>query len=312
MQWSRITQQLIDLAIEEDLAARGDISAALLPGRDERIVARLVARQAGTLCGIALAPLICERFAERLQAPLHFIPTIQPSSQEIADGAALQRGDVIAALRGPRTAVLSTERTLLNFLSRLSGVASLTHRFVDEARRTNPHVQILDTRKTLPGWRELDKYAVRAGAGHNHRMGLYDAVLIKDNHLAGIPPEQLAATLTRWFAPLPPRAEALGVSPGPETSPAFIEVEVDNLAQFREVCRVPGVDVILLDNFTVDQMRAAVEERDARDLRGRVALEVSGGVRLDQVADIAATGVDRISVGALTHSAAALDMALDF
>ncbi|MEW6252904.1 MAG: hypothetical protein AB1716_19885, partial [Planctomycetota bacterium] len=239
-------------------------------------------------------------------------------------------GTVVATLRGPRATVLSTERTLLNFLGRMSGVATLTRRYVDAARAANPHVQILDTRKTIPGWRELDKYAVRCGGGMNHRSGLYDAVLIKDNHIAGIPLERLAEELRAMLGRL-------------ARTPKFVEVEVDSLEQLREVCRVAGVHMVLLDNFTTERIRAAVAVRDRLRTRplipmspqhlervndltaaerddGRphtweppmLLLEASGGVDLESVAELAATGVDRISVGALTHSAAALDIGLDF
>ena len=167
--------------------------------------------------------------------------------------------------------MLSVERTLLNFLGRMRGVATLTHRYVQTARQANPSVQVLDTRKTVPGWRELDKYAVRCGGGANHRMGLYDAVLIKDNHLAGIPVEQLADRLTGLLKRKAPAAK-------------FVEVEVDRFAQLEEVCKVPGVDIILLDNFSLGDMRRAVEYRDARDLRGKLALEASGKVSLGNIA----------------------------
>ncbi len=185
-----------------------------------------------------------------------------------------------------------------NFLSRMSGVATLTRHFVHAARQAHPGVQVLDTRKTIPGWRELDKYAVRAGGGLNHRFGLYDAVLIKDNHLAGIPTERLAAELTALLKRIAGK-------------PSFVEVEVDRLEQFDEVCRVGGIDIVLLDNFTLEAMRVAVARRDARGLRGRLALEASGGVTQATIGAIAATGVDRISVGEITHSAAALDIGLD-
>ena len=290
--WSTQTRRLIELACEEDLGAGGDITSALLPQATTEVSARVIPRQPGTICGLTLGPTVCEVFSRRLNQPLQFVTTGP------ADGDAVTAGCCVATLRGPRAAVLSVERTLLNFLGRMSGVATLTRRFVDAARTVNPHVQILDTRKTIPGWRELDKYAVRAGGGQNHRAGLYDAVLIKDNHLAGIPVEQLATRL----------ADLLGQVVG---RPGFFEVEVDSLAQLAEVCKVPGVDFALLDNFTPEQMRAAVGLRDARRLRGKLALEASGGVTLESVAQLAATGVDRISVGALTHSAASLDIGLD-
>jgi nicotinate-nucleotide pyrophosphorylase (carboxylating) len=289
--WSPQTRRLIEIAADEDLGDRDDITAALLPDAGGEVITRVVPRHPGVICGLALGPSIAEVFARRLAQPLEF-------STLSKDGDHVGAGICVATLRGPRAAVLSVERTLLNFLGRLSGVATLTRRYVDVARAVNPGAQILDTRKTIPGWRELDKYAVRAGGGQNHRAGLYDAVLIKDNHLAGIPVEQLAARLVELLRRAPVAA-------------TFVEVEVDNLTQLSEVCKVPAVGLVLLDNFTPEQMRAAVALRDARRLRGKLVLEASGGVTLETVGPIAATGVDRISIGALTHSAASLDIGLD-
>lgn len=292
-----VPMHLIEAACEEDLGS-GDITAALLRGGAAEIVARVVPRQAGIICGLLLGPMICDVFERRLGQTLDFAPAAS-GRRPWKDGDAVTPGASVATVRGPRAAVLTAERTLLNFLGRMSGVATLTRQYVDAARRTNPDVQILDTRKTIPGWRVLDKLAVCAGGGRNHRMGLYDAVLIKDNHLAGIPTERLAAALDDMLK----RIQA--------SRPAFVEVEVDDLAQFAEVCKVPGVDMVLLDNFMLDQMRAAVAQRDAAGLRGKLALEASGGVTLEAVGGIAATGIDRISIGALTHSAPCLDIGLD-
>jgi nicotinate-nucleotide pyrophosphorylase (carboxylating) len=290
--WSEPTRRLIELACEEDLGSAGDLTSALLPNAAAEVTARVVPRQPGVICGLNLGPVIGEVFSRRLNQPLHFA-TAGP-----ADGDGVTAGSCVATLRGPQAAVLSVERTLLNFFGRMSGVATLTRRFVDAARAVSLDVQILDTRKTIPGWRELDKYAVRAGGGQNHRAGLYDAVLLKDNHLAGVPVGQWAVRLAELLHRVPGQAR-------------FVEVEVDDLAQLAEVCQVPGVGLVLLDNFTPAQMRAAVALRDARGLRGRLALEASGGVTLETVAQIAAAGVERISVGALTHSAVSLDIGLD-
>ncbi len=298
--WSDITQQLIRLAIREDLGDAGDISGAVLDPR-ERVAAHIVPRQAGTICGLALAPHICTALEEHLSTAVEFrVAGLGDSS--CADGQRVARGTTVASLAGPRPAVLAVERTLLNFLGRMSGVATLTRRYVDAARATAPGVQVMDTRKTVPGWRELDKYAVACGGGTNHRHGLHDAILIKDNHLAGVPTARLASRLFEMLnaaAELPAR-------------PAFVEVEVDDADQLEQVFRVIGVDVVLLDNFAPDALRAAVERRDALGLRGRVALEASGGITLETIGEVAATGVDRISVGALTHSAPSLDIGLDF
>lgn len=296
--WSQRTVRLVRLACAEDLGRRGDITPTR-PGGATRVAARLVPRADGVICGLALAPLICAVFGRRLNAALRFRPA-KHAGRTCTDGQPVAPGQTVATLSGPRAAVLAVERTLLNFLGRLSGVATLTARFVAMARSENPDVKVLDTRKTIPGWRELDKYAVRCGGGQNHRFGLYDAVLIKDNHLAGVPTRRLAQTLTEMLA---------GVG---RRRPAFVEVEVDSLAQLAAVCKVPGVNVILLDNFAPTDLREAVAYRDRQGLRGRVALEASGRVTLENIAAIAASGVERISVGALTHSAASLDLGLDF
>jgi len=293
-----VPMHLIEAACEEDLGSAGDITSALLPGGATEVTARVVPRQTGVICGLVVGPVVSDVFSRRLGQPLEFSPAAN-GLRPCRDGDAVTPGMCVATLRGPHAAVLAVERTLLNFLGRMSGVATLTRRYVDAARETNPDVQILDTRKTIPGWRVLDKLAVMAGGGQNHRMGLHDAVLIKDNHLAGIPTEHLAAALTEMVQ----RVHA--------ARPSFVEVEVDTLAQLGEVCKVTGVDFVLLDNFTPEQMRAAVAQRDAAGLRGKLGLEASGGVTLATVAQIAATGVDRISVGAITHSAPCLDIGLD-
>ena len=310
--WSPQTQRLIEIACDEDLGQAGDLTSALLAEASTEIDARVVPRQPGVICGLAIGPAVCGVFSRRLSQRLRFA-TARAEGREYRDGDAVEPGSCVATLGGPQAAVLATERTLLNFLGRMSGVATLTRRFVEVARQANPRVSVLDTRKTIPGWRELDKYAVRTGGGQNHRFGLYDAVLIKDNHLAGVPIERLAATLTDFLARLTrsPRGRAGRACDLPLGWPSFVEVEVDSLEQLAEVCQVPGVDVVLLDNFPLEQMRAAAEYRDAQGLRGTLALEASGGVTLDNVAAIAATGVDRISIGRLTHTAPSLDIGLD-
>lgn len=293
MNWSPITEQLVRAAAEEDLGRAGDLTSRLLGDPEGLVTAHVVARSPGVIAGLALAPLIGRVFADRLEADFVLTPRVE-------DGAALAAGCRILTIGGPRAAVLALERTLLNFLCRLSGVATATRQYVDRAKGRAPQVEILDTRKTLPGWRELDKYAVRCGGGTNHRSGLFDAVLIKDNHIAGIPPERLAQTLFEMLNNL---------SNGPR--PAFVEVEVDSLEQLAAVLKVVGVDFVLCDNFPLERLREAVALRDSLGLRGRVALEASGGVNLDTIGNIAATGVERISVGAITHSAPALDLGLD-
>ncbi|MFN0138350.1 MAG: carboxylating nicotinate-nucleotide diphosphorylase [Phycisphaerae bacterium] len=293
MQWTEATIDLIRAARDEDLGDAGDITAGLLPEGNRSVSASVVSRAAGVICGLALGPVIVAEFAVKLGSRVRFDPLLR-------DGDSVAPGTIVAHLIGPLAGVLAIERTLLNFLCRMSGVASLTRSYVEAARRGDAGAAVLDTRKTLPGWRELDKYSVVAGGGTNHRIGLYDAVLIKDNHLAGVPIERLASRLFEMLNALPHHPR-----------PAFVEVEVDSIAQLREVLKVVGIDFVLLDNFSLDQLRDAVALRDQAGLRGKLALEASGGVRLDTIAAIAATGVDRISVGAITHSAVALDLGLD-
>lgn len=296
-------ERLIEAAIDEDLGERGDITSSVLANAGEPASGRVDARAPGVICGLELAPAIAGAFNRRLGFCDGAPGALRIDAGAFRDGDSIQSGQTVADVRGARAAILAMERTLLNFLSRLSGVATLTRRFVQAVRDSGATCAIVDTRKTIPGWRELDKYAVRIGGGRNHRFGLHDAILIKDNHLAGIPTPGLAPAL---FHILNRVAEL------PGHKPDFVEVEVDSLKQLVEVFKVVGVDLILLDNFTLEDMRAAVQLRDSHGLRQRVALEVSGGVTLDHVGEIARTGVDRIAVGALTHSAPALDMGLDF
>ncbi len=275
---------------EEDLGQHGDLTTALLP--EDLARARkawlIRAREPGCLCGAALLPYLCEQFAFDVRA------------EDVAtDGADLAATTSIARLSGPVAPLLSAERTILNLLQRLSGVATLTRSYVRAVASTS--ARIFDTRKTTPGLRDLERYAVRIGGGFNHRNGLCDAVLIKDNHLAGVPTTRLAQFVFEMLNRVP-------VLPAP---PAFIEVEVDSLDQFREILKIVGIDIILLDNFKLEDLRTAVHLRDRAGLATRVELEASGGITLGNVSDVAATGVDRIAIGALTHSAVALDIGLD-
>ena len=240
---------------------------------------------AGVLAGLSVAGRLAGHFQLDSQWRPHLI-----------DGERLDRGSVIAEIAGPVRSILALERTALNFLQRLSGIATLTARFVAAVEGTR--AVILDTRKTTPGWRVLEKYAVRCGGGHNHRMGLHDAVLIKDNHLAYLQsqsgPDAIAAAVAAARAHAP--------------RSAFIEVEVDSLEQLDRALRCDP-DIILVENLAPEALAEAVRRRDA--VAPRIELEASGGVSLATVLDLARTGVDRISVGALTHSAPALDIALD-
>ncbi len=277
-------RQLIRLALDEDLDAVGDLtSRALIPvGQQGKAV--LVARVSGTQAGLLAATEVFATLDPELQ--------IRPLR---SDGSRLQPGDQIAVIEGAVRSMLAGERTALNFLQRLSGIATLTRRYV-EAVHGLP-AQILDTRKTIPGWRLLEKYAVRQGGGTNHRMGLYDGVLIKDNHLAAQEggPSALRDAIEKCRAAGP--------------CSLSIEVEVDTLDQLEAALAcAPGI--VLLDNMSTAQLRQAIARRNA--IAPSVKLEASGGVNLDTVRAIAETGVDRISVGALTHSAPALDIAMDY
>lgn len=263
---------LVAAALAEDLGADGDVTSTALIAADAPAAGSIRARQDGVLAGVAATTEVFRQVD----------PTIDLRWWPQGEGPVRERDDV-ATLEGSLRSILTAERTALNFLCHLSGVAALTRRFVDAA----PGVTILDTRKTLPGLRELEKAAVVVGGGANHRMGLHDAVLIKDNHLvhAGIA-EAITRSRERW----PDR---------------MVEVECDTLDQLREALDA-GPDRVMLDNMTPEQVKEAVALVD-----GRVEVEVSGGVTLDNVSAYAAAGPDFISVGALTQSAPALDLSLD-
>ncbi len=284
--------KLLALARHEDLRSAGDLTSMLLP--ETALTAEgtwsLVARDDGRFAGAALLPILLESLAPEVR--MDWI-------KDAADRSDLRAGETIARLSGLTCQMLVAERTVLNFLQHLSGIATLTHRFVQAVAGT--HAKIYDTRKTTPGLRQLEKYAVRCGGGHNHRSGLYDAVLIKDNHLAGIPTNRLAHAVT----------EMLGGIPQLPSQPAFVEVECDAIEQLAELLKVVGIDVILLDNFDCDGLREAMRLRDGAGLKGKIELEASGRAALDTVRAIAETGVERIAVGAITHSAAVLDIGLD-
>ncbi len=283
-------RELARLARADDLADRGDITTELMLPEAGEAEYRLVARQPGVLAGRLIADDILQAYDRRVELAW---------SDGAEDGAGIKRGAVLARVLGPIQSILSSERVLINFLQRLCGIATATREFVDAVAGTG--AKICDTRKTIPGWRLLDKYAVRCGGGHNHRFGLYDAVLVKDNHLAGVPDAQLAGTVLDMLT------EASALTP----PPTFVEVEADTLDQAAELLKVAGLDVILLDNFSPSRLRKAVRMRNSLGLKGKVQLEASGGVTLDTVRALAETGVDRISVGSITHSPSALDLSLD-
>jgi nicotinate-nucleotide pyrophosphorylase (carboxylating) len=284
---TQLATWLVQLGLQEDLGDRGDItSQALVPG-DRRAEIAVVARQPGVLAGSPVARLVWQQLD----------PTVSWRPNR-TDGDQLQPGDVIAIVAGTTASLLTGERTVLNFLTHLSGIATFTSRFV-EAIDGLPCV-LLDTRKTHPGYRLLEKYAVRCGGGTNHRLGLYDGVLIKDNHLAawqagGDGRQSIAAAVQHARKAAPP-----GIT---------VEVEVDTLEQLADALNGQP-EIVLLDNMSVAQLRQAVELRDR--VAPQVLLEASGGVSLATVRSLAETGVDRISCGALTHSAPALDIAFDW
>ncbi len=302
---------LLRLALAEDFGTQGDItSRSLVP---ERAFGRaaIVSRRAGVVCGLRGAAEMVQAVDSRLDLTL--------SSH---DGAEVAAGAAVAELSGPVRAILGAERTMLNLLGRLSGIATLTKAYVSAAAGTR--ARIFDTRKTTPGWRRLEKYAVRCGGGWNHRTGLFDAILIKDNHLAfhrkwgalelgkqrgqpegaggseselgGYSAAQAVLTARQWAA-------AAGLAD------VVVEVEVDSLEQLEQV--LPAApDIVLLDNMSAEMLAAAVATRNR--IAAQVELEASGGMTLQRAAEAAAAGVDRISVGALTHSAVALDLGLDW
>lgn len=279
------TQTLVRRALAEDVGS-GDVSTAVAVAPGRTAGGRLVARDAGVIAGLPLVSLV---FAE-LSPAVRVAPCRE-------DGAAVAPGEVVARVQGPAAALLTGERTALNFLQHLSGIATLTARYVAAVSGTG--CLVLDTRKTVPGFRALAKYAVRCGGGANHRLGLHDRFLFKDNHWA-VAAGRLPALVAAAKAARPDLA---------------VEVEVDSLAQLAALLPL-GVDWILLDNFTPAQVAAAVAARDAADGGAnapvRPRLEVSGNVTLDNARAYAEAGADAISIGRLTHSAPALDVGLDF
>ena len=276
---SSVVRDAVQRALQED-GARDDATTRALVPPEQQGRGTIVAKQEGVICGLAAA---AAAFAA-LDASIAFEPLV-------TDGSAVAPGDALARVSGPLAPMLSAERVALNLLQRLSGIATATRRMVDAV--AGLPVRILDTRKTAPGLRALERYAVRCGGGHNHRFNLSDAVLIKDNHLAACRARGLSIAQVLEEAR---RGAPAGVS---------IEIEVTNVDEAREALD-GGATALLLDNMPLDEMRRAVGLA-----KGRAQVEASGGVALDTVRAIAETGVDAISVGALTHSASALDMSLE-
>ena len=273
-------EQAVRTALAEDVGTGDATTLALVPA-ELQSEAVMAARVPLTVCGLAFAVEAYRQLDPKTQVTLC-----------CKDGDTLAKGDPLLKVKGPSRALLTAERVSLNFLQRLSGVATIAHRFVEEVAGTK--AKILDTRKTLPGWRMFEKYAVACGGATNHRIGLYDMILIKDNHLVALrdaQPNAVAAAVARARAAYPQLK---------------VEVEADNLTQVAQAVEA-GADIILLDNMTNEMMREAV-----RTVQGRALLEASGGVNLQTVRGKAETGVDFISVGALTHSAPSVDIGLDF
>jgi nicotinate-nucleotide pyrophosphorylase (carboxylating) len=271
-----LVEPVVRAALAEDLGRAGDITASACVPPGTRFAAAFVARKAGRIAGLS-----CARLA------VHALDPAARFEAAVADGADAAPGQTLARVEADARALLAAERTALNLLQRLCGIATLTRAYVEAVAGTG--ARIADTRKTTPGLRALEKYAVRCGGGINHRLGLDDAILIKDNHIAvcGSAAEALrrARAGAGWLVK--------------------VEVEVDSLGQLEEVLPL-APDVVMLDNFSLEDLRRAVALA-----RGKVPLEASGGVTLETVRAIAETGVDAISVGALTHSAPALDIGLD-
>ncbi|HEX3653175.1 MAG TPA: carboxylating nicotinate-nucleotide diphosphorylase [Rhizomicrobium sp.] len=272
-----LIEPVVRHALEEDLGRAGDITTELTVPVDKTAKARLAARKPGTIAGLIAA-----------ECAFRLLDHSMEFRCELPDGSAAVGGDVLATIEGAARAILTAERVALNFVGRLSGIATATRVLVDAVKGTG--AKIVDTRKTTPGLRVLEKYAVRCGGGFNHRFGLDDAILIKDNHIAAA--GSLAEAVQRARAGLAHMTK--------------IEVEVDTLAQLEETLAL-GVDTILLDNMGIEDLRRAVAMA-----KGRAVLEASGNVTLATVRAIAETGVDYISSGAITHSAPSLDVALDF
>lgn len=270
------TTTLIDLALEED-TAYGDVTSQSIfpPGHVSQ--ARIIARSDMVVCGLEIAAQVFRQVD----------PGIEMSMQ-VRDGKWVGSGTVILQVAGPTISLLMAERTVLNFLQRLSGIATLSHRFADLAAQTGTGVRIVDTRKTTPGWRHLEKYAVRCGGCYNHRSSLGEHVLIKENHIRAAGSLADAVALARKTAP----------------HTAKIEVEAESLKDVKQALKA-GAEVVLLDNMQADMVHQAVAI-----INGDAVVEVSGGVTLDSLRDYALPGVDVISVGALTHSATAADLSM--
>ena len=286
-------RQIVRLAVREDLDRFCDWTTVSLVPADAQAEAGIVSRDSGIISGLAVLKTAIDEMNANIRVELH-----------LQDGMQVSPGDVVATLTGSARDMLTTERILLNLTGRLSGIATLTHQYAQQIRNT--HAQVYDTRKTTPGWRRLEKYAVRTGGGKNHRVGLFAAVMIKDNHLAlsedhGLTPHA-AVVRTRNFLENASKENPL-------LADMIVEVEVDSFEQFQEVLPA-NPDIVLLDNMDCETLSKCVAWRNEH--AADVELEASGGVTLQTILSIAETGVERISVGALTHSAVNFDVGLDW
>lgn len=278
---------LIQMAIAEDLGG-GDVTSRLFVKDLAIAKAYIISREEIVVCGMDIVAEILKCFDEKLKLTVYK-----------NDGDRVHVGRRLAAIEGPLCSMLTAERVMLNFLQRLSGIATTTYQYAQAVQGTK--AKIYDTRKTTPGWRILEKYAVRCGRGHNHRIGLYDGILIKDNHLAQLG-RNFESKLTKIIADA---REVKGVK--------FVAVEVDHVDdQLNHVLKIDGIDIILLDNMGQWQLKHAVDMRNAmRGKNKKPLLEASGNITLKNVSAIAHCGIDRIAVGAITHSASAVDIGLD-
>lgn len=290
-------RQLVRLAAREDLDRAIDWTTVCLISQERRGACRVVSRQPGVCAGLVTVPWIIDE----MDADLDFEALIQDADPLIA-------GEPILKLSGSARDLLTCERVILNLLSRLCGVATLTHQFTQQLSKSK--ARLYDTRKTTPGYRRLEKYAVRCGGGHNHRTGLFDGFLVKDNHLAlggdivdgtyrALSPRSAAEKVRAWSEG---RIESM-------KAPEMVEIEVDSLDQLVEVLPA-NPDIVLVDNFSLEQLRQAVQIRDR--MAPSVELEASGNVKIGTIAEIARTGVERISSGALTHQAVWVDLGMDW
>jgi len=280
-------RSLIQMAIEEDLGA-GDMTSELFFEDDTITRANIISREEIVVCGMPIVKEILKFYDKRLKLKVL-----------VNDGESAHIGRKIGVIEGPLCSMLSAERVMLNFLQRLSGTATTTRKYVRAIEGTK--AKIYDTRKTTPGWRILEKYAVRCGGGFNHRLGLYDGILIKDNHLA-----QLGRNFYPKLRKIVEEARKVkGVK--------FVAVEVDHVDdQLNHVLKIPGVDIVLLDNMGQWQLKHAVDMRNEMCGKSqKPLLEASGNITLNSVSAIAQCGIDRIAVGAITHSAASVDIGLD-